>query len=70
MNQQKIFNFNLKQNYGSDYFFISKSNYIAHKVLLNNDHPEKYIYLKGPSKSGKTHIGKLWQKINKAILKK
>ena len=68
MNQQKIFNFKIKQNYGSDDFFVSKSNSITHNVLLNNDHPEKYLYLKGPSKSGKTHIGQLWQKTNKAIL--
>ena len=67
MNQQKIFHFKLKQNYGSDDFFISKSNSITHKVLLNNDQPEQCIYLKGPSKSGKTHIGQLWQKINNAI---
>ena len=38
----------------------------AFKVLLNQDNSEKYIYLKGPSKSGKSHIGRLWQKINNA----
>ena len=68
MNQQEIFNFTLKQNYENDDFFVSKSNALAHKVLLNRENPEKYIYLKGPSKSGKTHIGKLWQNINNAIL--
>ena len=68
MNQQKIFNFKIKQNYGNDDFFVSKSNSITHNVLLNNNYPEKYLYLKGPSKSGKTHIGQLWQKTNNAIL--
>ena len=68
MIQQKIFNFTLKQNYGNDDFFVSKTNSLVHKVLLNSTNPEKYIYLKGPSKSGKTHIGQLWQKINYAIL--
>ena len=68
MNQQKIFDFTLKQNYGNDDFFVSKTNSLVHKVLLNSTNPEKYIYLKGPSKSGKTHIGQLWQKINYAIL--
>ena len=35
MNQQKIFNFNLQNNYGNDDFFVSKSNELAHKILLN-----------------------------------
>ena len=68
MNQQKIFNFNLQNNYGNDDFFVSKSNELAHKILLNIINPEKYIYLKGPSKSGKTHIGHLWININDAIM--
>ena len=65
---QKTFDFNIKENYGNDDFFVSNSNSLTHKVLLNIKTPEKYIYLKGPSKSGKTHIGQIWQKINNAIL--
>ena len=68
MNRQNIFNFNHKKNYELDDFFVSKSNFLVHKSLFNNVNPEKYIYLKGPSKSGKTHIGQLWQKINNALL--
>ena len=67
MNQQKIFNFKIKQNFDNDDFFVSKSNELAHKVLLNLTKPEKYIHLKGPLKSGKTHLGLLWKKINNAI---
>ena len=67
MNQQKIFNFKIKQNFDNDDFFVSKSNELAHKVLLNLTKPEKYIYLKGPLKSGKTHLGLLWKRINNAI---
>ena len=67
MNQQKIFNFAIKKNYSDDDYFVSKSNELAFKVLLNQDNSEKYIYLKGPSKSGKSHIGRLWQKINNAV---
>ena len=67
MNQQKIFNFKAKQNFDSDDFFVSKSNELAHKVLLNLNKPEKYIYLKGPLKSGKTHLGLLWKRIHNAI---
>ena len=67
MNQQKIFNFKIKQNFDNDDFFVSKSNELAHKVLLNLNKPEKYIHLKGPLKSGKTHLGLLWKRINNAI---
>ena len=68
MNKQKIFDFNIKKNYENDDFFVSKSNQLAHKVLFNRFNPEKYIFLKGPTKSGKSHIGRLWQKLNNAIL--
>ena len=68
MNNQRIFNFKIKKNYNDGDFFVSKSNKIAHKVLFNNINPEKYIYLKGPTKSGKTHLCKLWEKKNDAIL--
>ena len=68
MNKQKIFNFKINEKFGNEDFCVSKSNYFAHKVLLNFKNPEKHIYLKGPAKSGKTHIGQLWRKINNAIL--
>ena len=67
MIKQNIFNFKLKTNYENDNFFVSQSNELAHKVLLNDNNPEKYLYLKGPSKSGKSHLGLLWQNINKAL---
>ena len=68
MIQQNIFDFTIKENYGNDDFFVSNSNLLAHKIMFNRNNQEKYIYLKGPPKSGKTHIGQLWQKINNAIL--
>ena len=68
MIDQKIFNFKIKQNLGIDDFFISKSNKYVHDVLFKQINPEKYIYLKGPSKSGKTHLGTLWLNNNNASL--
>ena len=68
MNHQKIFNFKIKSNLSNDDFFVSKSNSLAHKVLLNTIKPEKYLYLKGPNKSGKTHLSQLWKHANKATL--
>ena len=67
MNHQSTFNFNPKENYENSDFFISNSNELAHKILLNYVNSEKYIYLKGPPKSGKTHLGTLWKKVNNAI---
>ena len=67
MIKQNIFNFKLKTSYENDNFFVSQSNELAHKVLLNDSNPEKYLYLKGPSKSGKSHLGLLWKNINKAL---
>jgi len=68
MIEQRILNFNTNKNYESDYFFVSNSNKNAYSFLLDKKNVERYIYLKGPSKSGKTHLGLLWQEINNAIL--
>tara|TARA_Y100000590_G_C15654454_1_gene990073 strand:- start:279 stop:917 length:639 start_codon:yes stop_codon:yes gene_type:complete len=70
MNIQKIFNFDSLQNFNESDFIVSHSNDLAYRTLLNNKNLEKYIYLKGPNKSGKTHLGKLWQVKNQAILYK
>ena len=67
MIKQNIFNFKLKTSYENDNFFVSQSNELAHKVLLSDNNSEKYLYLKGPSKSGKSHLGLLWKNINKAL---
>ena len=66
--EQEVFNFNFKKNYKSEDFFVSKSNEFAYKLLLNKISLEKFIFLKGPNKSGKTHLGLLWKKMNKATI--
>ena len=68
MEQQKIFNFNFKSNYSYEDFFVSHSNTIAYNQILNKKNSLKFIILKGPSKSGKTHLGLLWQKNNDALI--
>ena len=68
MYKQEIFNFNYKDNFDNDNFFISKSNEIAYKTIINNNNNHQYIYLKGPPKSGKTHLANIWKKHNDAIL--
>ena len=64
MDNQRIFNFKVKKNYKDGDFFVSKSNKIVHKAIINdNNIAEKLFILKDLSKSGKTHLGKLWKKI-------
>ncbi len=50
-----------------DDFFVSTSNKKAYSFILNNIIDNKKILLIGPNKSGKTHLGKIWQKNNNAI---
>ena len=67
MIKQKIFNFNFKEDYSPENFCVSHSNINAYSQILNNNNSLNSIILKGPSKSGKTHIGLIWQKNNNAI---
>lgn len=68
MSEQKIFNFQINQSFEYDDFCISKCNELAHNNIINKKNIERLIYLKGPAKSGKTHLGKIWKKINHAYL--
>jgi len=65
--EQSYFNYNLKPGLAIDDFFVSTSNKKAYNFILNKNIDNKKILLIGPSKSGKTHLGKIWQKNNDAI---
>ena len=65
--EQSYFNYNLKPGLAIDDFFVSTSNKKAYSFILNNKIDNKKILLIGPNKSGKTHLGKIWQKNNNAI---
>ena len=67
MIQQRTFNFNFKEDYSSENFFVSHSNFDAYSQILNKNTLLNSIILKGPAKSGKTHLGLVWQKNNNAI---
>ena len=60
-------NFEKINDFSYDNFFVSKSNFLAHKTLININQRERFIFLKGPKKSGKTHLGLIWKNINEAI---
>ena len=65
--EQSYFNYNLKPRLAIDDFFVSTSNIKAYSFILNNKIDNKKILLIGPNKSGKTHLGKIWQKNNNAV---
>ena len=65
--EQSYFNYNLKPGLSIDDFFVSTSNKNAYNFILNKKIDNKKILLIGPNKSGKTHLGKIWQKNNNAI---
>ena len=65
--EQSYFNYNLKPGLAIDDFFVSTSNKEAYNFILNKKIDNKKILLIGPNKSGKTHLGKIWQKNNNAV---
>ena len=65
--EQSYFNYNLKPGLAIDDFFVSTSNKKAYNFILNKKIDNQKILLIGPNKSGKTHLGKIWQKNNNAI---
>jgi chromosomal replication initiation ATPase DnaA len=65
--EQSYFNYNLKPGLAIDDFFVSTSNKKAYNFILNKKIDNKKILLIGPNKSGKTHLGKIWQKNNNAV---
>ena len=65
--EQSYFNYNLKPGLAIDDFFVSTSNKKAYSFIFNKKIDNKKILLIGPNKSGKTHLGKIWQKNNNAI---
>ena len=65
--EQSYFNYNLKPGLAIDDFFVSNSNRKAYNFIFNKNIDNEKILLIGPNKSGKTHLGKIWQKNNEAI---
>ena len=60
MNKQKFFNFDLKKYDNEINFYINSTNNNAYNGVVNIKN--KYLYLSGPRKSGKTFLGNLWLK--------
>ena len=64
---QLLLNFNQQQNFNSNDFFVSKSNYFAFKLIDSWPRWEKNIInIWGEKYSGKTHLAEIFKKKNKA----
>ena len=68
--KQIFFNYNLKPQLKIDDYFVSSSNIDSYNALIK-DYKSNNIYLYGPNKSGKTHLGLIWKdKFNGIVFNK
>ena len=65
MIKQKSFNYKFNSNDDEFDFFVNQTNFYAFNALINNEN--KYSFLYGPKKSGKSYLSKIWLKKNNAI---
>ena len=65
MSKQKYFNFKFSNFYNYKDFYVNETNTNAVEGILDNNFVNKFLI--GPNKSGKTFLGNIWLKKNKAI---
>ena len=66
---QLLLNFKTDKNYQNDDFYVSKSNFFAHKLLDSWPNWEKNIInIHGEKYSGKSHLSKIFVNKNKGII--
>ncbi len=65
MSKQKYFNFKFSNFYNYNDFYVNETNTNAVEGILDNNFDNKFLI--GPNKSGKTFLGNIWLKKNKAI---
>ncbi len=66
MIKQNIFDFKFKNNDNINNFYVNNTNEKAFYGVVESDHKE--VFLTGPHKSGKSFLGLIWAKKNKAIV--
>ena len=65
MIKQKSFIYKFNNDQNELNFFVNKTNFYAFDFLINNNPKSSFLY--GPNKSGKSYLGQIWLKKNKAI---
>ena len=66
--RQKFFDYKFPSKLNLEDFYVSKSNIDAYNYVINENLFINYTIIKGPNKSGKTHLGLIWHKRNNAII--
>ncbi len=67
MIKQKSFTYQFNNDEKEFNFFVNQSNYYAFNGLINNSN-DKFYFLYGPQKSGKSYLSKIWLNKNNGIL--
>ena len=65
--KQNYFNYKLNPKLNFENFYVSASNKEAYEFIFQQNKLIKNSILYGPSKSGKSHLGRIWQNKHKAI---
>ena len=60
--EQKFFEYNIPSKTTLEDFYVSEANKDAYNYVINDNEFSKYSIIYGPVKSGKTHLGSIWQK--------
>ena len=66
--RQKTFDYNISPQLNLKNYYVSDANREAYEYVINENEFVKYSIIHGPVKSGKTHLGLIWQKKNNAII--
>ena len=66
--KQKFFDYKIQPKKTIEDFYVSNSNRHAFNYVLNENEFIKYCFIRGPKKSGKTHLGLIWKKNNQATI--
>jgi len=66
--RQKTFDYNISPQLNLKNYYVSDANREAYDYVINENEFAKNSIIYGPVKSGKTHLGLIWQNINNAII--
>ena len=66
--RQTTFEYNISLEHNLENFYVSEANKDAYNFIIKENKFNNYSILYGPSKSGKTHLGLIWKKMNNAVV--
>ena len=66
--RQKSFEYDFPPKFNLANYYVSDANRKAYEYVINENEIIRYTIIHGPAKSGKTHLGLIWQDKNNAII--